>query len=120
MRDTAFRIYSTVTGSFSYSTLKDLVLHIPNFSGKSYDEDLSVTQFIGTVDKNGASIYEGDIVKCSQGWLGLVNYYHSKAHFGCEEIVTCKVNSRGPQFDSWDELEVIGNIHENSDIVNGE
>jgi len=74
-------------------------------------------RWIGVADCNGVDIYEGDIVRCNGGWLGLVNYYNSKAHYACEEVVTSKINSHGPIFDNWEELKVIGNIYENPELM---
>ena len=80
--------------------------------------EIPLMQFTGPTDKSGVDIYEGDIVKCPQGWLGIVRYYSSVAHFACEEIITRRVNSHGPIFDEWEELEVIGNIHQNPELLN--
>ena len=84
---------------------------------KAKDTDYTLIQYIGLKDKNGVEIYEGDIVRCKHGWLGIVNYYSTAAHFACEEIVTKRVNSHGPIFDEWADLEIIGNIYENPELL---
>ena len=78
---------------------------------------LKKMEFIGTTDKNAVDIYEGDFVMCKHGWLGLVSYYNNRAHFACEEIVIKRVNSHGPIFEDWKELEVVGNIYENPEVL---
>ena len=82
-------------------------------------QQFAITESIGVVNKQGKNIFEGDIVKCPQGWLGIVNYYKSKACFACEEIITKRVNSHGPVFDHWEELVVLGNLHENPELLDG-
>ena len=79
-------------------------------------EQFKLMQFTGLLDKNGKEVYEGDIVKCKYGWLGFVVYRGS--HYWCEEIVTKKVGSHAPIFNEWAELEIIGNIYENPELVN--
>ena len=76
-----------------------------------------VMQFTGLHDKNGKMIYEGDIIKFKawgNSWTGEVKYYYggfspfysrdAKIDFGDVDNEVC---------------EVIGNIYENKELLNG-
>lgn len=76
-----------------------------------------ICYFTGLPDKNGKEICEGDIVKCKYGWCGFIVF--REGGYWCEEIVTKKINSHAPIFDKWEELEIIGNIYENKDLLDG-
>ena len=89
------------------SNLNTLTGHVHPFDNPYMQQQLKITQFIGTLDSKGVKIFEGDIVKCSQGVLGIVNYYHLKAQFGCEPVSGTEL-----KFELWNELTVVGNIHE--------
>ena len=78
----------------------------------------TVGQFTGTTDKTGAPLYEGDIVTFS----GLTRF--------TVEYSTCRMGfyfSRLPNggcipgftMAAWEHLEIIGNIHDNPELLNG-
>jgi len=68
-------------------------------SKDSYEgDDLTLEQFTGILDSNGCGIYEGDIVKGSWGYSGIVTL---------ENIFYAQAECTIP-----DDLDITGNIHE--------
>lgn len=87
----------------------------------SYDSDTVVMQFTGLFDKNGKDIFEGDIVRsseCLNEDLGEYQIVWNDGRFRCDTLGGqhwhCGLDK--------DEvtalnLAVIGNVHENADLL---
>ena len=77
-------------------------------------------QSTGLKDKNGAGIFEGDVVITSKGAIGYVAYLQQEAGF---VVVLKKSDYRlghrntGESYDVATAHEVIGNIYENSELL---
>ena len=109
-REIRFRAWDKEEKKMNYFDLMDLWHDMAD--GNCDDE---VMQFTGLHDKNGKEIYEGDIVKTDEGFIGLVEFgrfpyvadiedygYFIKAHEYFKLTAnTCQA------------VEIIGNIYEN-------
>ena len=100
----------------------------PSYKDAEVDSD-TVGQYTGLTDKNGRKIFEGDIIhlEYSQVFFGGVYFGEYTAEVSYKEgcFITDGTNN-GDEietplsgFDN-DELEIIGNIHDNPELLGGE
>ena len=105
-----------------------IVTQEPPYKDAEVDSD-TVGRFTGLTDRNGKKIFEGDIIhlEYSQVFFGGEYFGEYTAEVSYKEgcFVTDGINNGGEietplsGFDN-DELEIIGNIHDNPELLGGE
>ena len=85
------------------------------------DDGLKLMQFTGLKDKNGVNIYSGDLIASDSGRICKVVWHDASACFDAEFVSDrshTHDNSYGFKCNLWGLcVEVIGNIHENPELL---
>ena len=84
--------------------------------GRDPDGTLIRRQYTGLKDKNGKDIYEGDIVQDQEGKHS-VEWCEQEMGFRLFNVFFYKNDPGFPNVILWIDLEVIGNIYENPELL---
>ena len=87
-------------------------------------EDVEIMMFTGLSDKQGKEIYEGDIILIPEGFYGDNAMSMTKERKAVVEHDVCDFDDDGsgfyiglPDDCKWSDCEIIGNIHENPELL---
>ena len=117
MRTIKFRGYCKARKVWIYFTLSDLDLDLLSIP---FDELDVIVQFTGFKDINGKEIYEGDILR--KRWIIDGSDEEGFNYYFCELNGQRWLHKKG--YTDWSDIlgneEVIGNIYENKELLEGE
>lgn len=129
MREIKFRAWDTKLNELIYEGFH--ILGECMMSGLLFDRsierlnDILIEQFTGLHDKNGKEIFEGDIVNHGDNFPSVVKYDEKSCSFRLYENKPkyargYRFYPRDHEIDAYTSpIEVLGNIHENPELING-
>ena len=124
MRELKYRVYDKTEKcysdkAFSIDQLGLCYVQDEDGYGEEIDEErYIVEQYTGLKDKNDKEIYEGDVVNI-QGIKYYVDFEHGGFWFNNDNL-KWKANRPFTHFQEINDTEVIGNIHENAELLEEE
>lgn len=83
-------------------------------------DDIIVEQYTGLKDKNGKEIYEGDILVSNVSTVYKVSYSEPNGRFEMWSEDGCGGKITDDQYTEEFDIKVIGNIHENPELLEEE
>lgn len=122
MREILFRGKRKDNGKWVFGDLEHNGKNVPKWVNGNEIVPETVGQFTGLTDKNGKKIFEGDIVKGDLGLgygdnenhIAYIEYQEDGMSFCLVEILE---EDFGKCAEISDDLEVIGNIHDNPELL---
>ena len=124
MKETKFRAWATEANEMYYDVWFNLIEVL--WWSKEDEDDVILgdraknnllqhcilMQFTGLKDKNGKEIYEGDIVCGMRGVIGVCEFYHGR--FAIKYFEGIRLTFI---YENKDDVEIIGNIYENPELL---
>ena len=142
MREIKFRAWNPLANAFRPVSLLDMENMIKDMEWKQNclwlrnTERSIYEQFTGLHDKNGREVYEGDVLLCESNFNGfyvcVINYNEKEARYALTKYGGSKDRDyrdsnihgcypfgfSGSSINCPSRIEIIGNIHENSELLN--
>jgi len=125
MREIKFRAWSVEEREYVYSdSFNSNYCYIERLEGFFRWADINILeQFTGLQDAKGKDIYEGDILKL-EGFKFIVVWDDKESRFAPAEVDNLGQYTIGSDYFGWPEtgfiqtrIEIIGNIHENPELI---
>lgn len=92
--------------------------NVKSHANQEWLDELTLMQYTGTKDKNGVEIYEGDIITHSNdGMKGVVAWSLGLYKFVIDSLDGSEILADLCDYDF--EPEVLGNIYQNKELLNG-